>query len=46
MQLINDHMQNRKQYNILKAQLVIADLMKNAFICKIKNLRYYGNGDY
>ena len=26
MQLINDHMQNRKQYNIPKAQLVIADI--------------------
>lgn len=29
MQLINDHMQNRKQYNILKAQLVIADIPYN-----------------
>lgn len=29
MQLINDHMQNRKQYNIPKAQLVIADIPYN-----------------
>ena len=29
MQLINDHFQNYKQYNIPKAQLVIADIPYN-----------------
>lgn len=29
MELINDHFQNRKQYNIPKAQLVIADIPYN-----------------
>lgn len=46
MQLINDHMQNRKQYNILKAQLVIADIPynigKNAYG---SNPKWYIDGD-
>lgn len=40
MELINDHFQNRKQYNIPKAQLVIADIPynigKNAYGFEIK----------
>lgn len=46
MQLINDHMQNRKQYNIPKAQLVIADIPynigKNAYG---SNPKWYIDGD-
>lgn len=46
MQLINDHFQNRKQYNIPKAQLVIADIPynigKNAYG---SNPKWYIDGD-
>lgn len=46
MELINDHFQNRKQYNIPKAQLVIADIPynigKNAYG---SNPKWYIDGD-
>lgn len=46
MELINDHFQNRKQYNIPKAQLVIADIPynigKNAYG---SNPKWYVDGD-
>lgn len=46
MQLINDHFQNRKQYNIPKAQLLIADIPYNLGInAYASNPKWYIDGD-
>lgn len=46
MTLINDHFQNRKQYNIPKAQLVIADIPYNLGInAYASNPKWYVDGD-
>ena len=46
MELINDHFQNRKQYNIPKAQLLIADIPYNLGInAYASNPKWYIDGD-
>ena len=46
MKLINDHFQNRKQYNIPKAQLVLADIPYNLGInAYASNPMWYKDGD-
>lgn len=46
MKLINDHFQNRKQYNIPRCQLLIADIPYNLGInAYASNPKWYINGD-